>query len=283
MSRPTPFGPAEATLLGMLATQAAIAIRNTQLINSLQQSEARYRGLFEESPISLWEEDFSAVKAYLDGVRAEGITDFAAYFEQHPAEIQRCAEMVRVIDVNRATLKLYRLSHKKELHNLGQTLNPDELNNFKAELLAITNGEVRFKGENLTDLLLSQDKIFVNLSWSVAPGYEATYARVLVSLVDVTEHKQAEEESQRRLAELEALGQISLELSAELDLDTLLNSIVLRATELFEAKLGGIYLYRPEADVLELAIATGSPQGRVAWSCIAVKECRAKFGKQAAP
>lgn len=259
VNRPTPFEQAEATLLGMLANQAAIAIRNTQLINSLQQSEARYRGLFEESPISLWEEDFSAVKVYLDELRAGGITDFAAYFEQHPVEIQRCADMVKVIDVNRATLKLYRLSHKKELQNLGQTLKPDELNYFKAELLAIANGEVRFKGENLTDLLLSQDKIFVNLSWSAAPGYEASYARVLVSLVDVTQRKQAEEESQQRLAQLEALRQVSLELTAELDLDTLLNSIVFHGVTLLKGTSGSLYLYRPEFDAVELILAVGTP------------------------
>lgn len=259
VNRPTPFEQTDATLLGMLANQAAIAIRNTQLINSLQQSEVRYRSLFEEAPIPLWEEDFSAVKAYLDGLRAGGVTDFDAYFEQYPAEIQWCAEMVKVLDVNQATLKLYRLADKKELHNLGETLNPDELNYFKAELLAIANGEVRFKGENLTDLLLSPDKIFVNLSWSVAPGYEATYARVLVSLVDVTQHKQAEEESQRRLAQLEALRQISLELTAELDLDTLLKSIVFHGITLLEGTSGSLYLYRPEFDAVELILAVGTP------------------------
>ncbi len=256
-----PFEPADATLLSMLANQAAIAIRNTRLINKLQQSEARYRSLFEESPISLWEEDFSAVKMYLDELRAGGMTDFAAYFEQHPAEIQRCANMVRVIDVNQATLNLYRFSTKKELYTLGQTLTLKELKYFKAELLAVANGEKRFNSENTADIFLSRYNIFVNLRWSVAPGYEDSYAKVLVSLVDVTKRKQAEMESQRRLTQLEALRQISLELTAELDLDTLLKSIVLRATELFEAKAGGIYLYRSEADVLELVVAAGSPQG----------------------
>lgn len=116
---------------------AAAAVGNTQLINSLQQSEARYRSLFEESPISLWEEDFSAVKVYLDGLRSQGITDFEAYFEQHPAELGRCAQMVRVIDVNQATLKLCKVSDKKELHDLGQVFSANELNFFKAELMAI--------------------------------------------------------------------------------------------------------------------------------------------------
>lgn len=259
VNRPAPFEPADATLLGMLANQAAIAIRNTQLINSLQQSEARYRGLFEESPISLWEEDFSAVKTYLDELRAGGVTDFQAYFEQHPAEIQRCADLVRVIDVNQATLKLYKFSTKHGVYTLEQTLRSEELKYFKAELLAVANGEIRFNSEGTADIFLSQNNKFVILSWSVAPGYEATYGRVLVSLVDVTKRKQAEEESQQRLAQLEALRQVSLELTAELDLDTLLKSIVFHGVTLLKGTSGSLYLYRPEFDAVELILAVGMP------------------------
>jgi|GEM_PF-7046402 len=237
----------------------AAAVGNTQWINSLQQSEARYRSLFEESPISLWEEDFSAVKIYLDGLRSQGITDFGAYFEQHPAELERCAQMVKVIDVNQATLKLCEVSDKKELSDLGRVFSTNELKFFKAELMAIVRGEVRFKGENITNIFLAPVKKFVNLSWSVAPGYEDSYAKVLVSMVDVTERKQAEEESQRRLAQLEALRQVSLELTAELDLDTLLKSIVLHGIKLLEGTTGSIYLYRPELDALELILAVGDP------------------------
>ena len=50
----------------------------------LKASEERYRTLFEESPISLWEEDFSRVKAYLDNLKASGVEDFESYFKaQH--------------------------------------------------------------------------------------------------------------------------------------------------------------------------------------------------------
>ena len=57
---------------------------------TLQESEERFRGLFEDSPVSLWEEDFSAVKQRLDALRAEGVTDMHAYLEAHPEEVKRC-------------------------------------------------------------------------------------------------------------------------------------------------------------------------------------------------
>ncbi len=71
------------------------------------------------------------------------------------------------------------------------------------------------------------------------------------------ERKRAEEEIRQRTAQLEALRQVSLELTTELDLNRLLHSIVTRAVELLGGSAGGLYLYRPERDVLEWAVALG--------------------------
>lgn len=35
----------------------------------LREREARYRSLFEGSPISLWEEDFSRLKTHVDSLK----------------------------------------------------------------------------------------------------------------------------------------------------------------------------------------------------------------------
>jgi len=69
---------------------------------------------------------------------------------------------------------------------------------------------------------------------------------------------QAEEEVQRRTAQLEAVRQVGLELTAELDLDVLLHSIMSRAVELLGGTSGGLYLYQPEQDVLMLSVTAGS-------------------------
>jgi PAS domain S-box-containing protein len=74
---------------------------------------------------------------------------------------------------------------------------------------------------------------------------------------DFTGRKQTEEESHRRAAQLEALRQIGLELTAQLDLDTLLQSIASRAVELLGGISGGLYLYRPQQNVLEWSVAVG--------------------------
>ena len=47
-----------------------------QAEETLRESEEKYRVLFEDSPISLWEEDFSAVKSFIDSLRDKGFNNF---------------------------------------------------------------------------------------------------------------------------------------------------------------------------------------------------------------
>ncbi|MFQ6125651.1 MAG: PAS domain S-box protein [Candidatus Heimdallarchaeota archaeon] len=159
---------------------------------ALRESEERYRSLFEESPISLWEEDFSAVKQEIDRLRWAGISDFRTYFAQHPDMVTQYAGLVRILDVNKATLKLYNARSKNELlTSLSQVFCEETYGVFREELIALTKGEM-FEGEAINQTLTG-DKIHIRLRLSVAPGYEDTWAKVLVSISDITE--------QRRMAE----------------------------------------------------------------------------------
>ncbi|HHX43772.1 MAG TPA: GAF domain-containing protein [Chloroflexi bacterium] len=69
-----------------------------------------------------------------------------------------------------------------------------------------------------------------------------------------------------RAEQLESLRRIGLELTAQRDFDALLRFIIARAVDLVQGDAGGLYLYRPEADVLEWTMAVGphpSPVGTV--------------------
>jgi PAS domain S-box-containing protein len=79
----------------------------------------------------------------------------------------------------------------------------------------------------------------------------------VVVYTDITQRREAERELEQRTAQLEALRQVSLELTAQLDLEALLRSIASRAVQLVEGKAGGFYLYRPVRDVLEFVMSIG--------------------------
>ena len=57
----------------------------------LRKSEERYRLVFENSPVSIWEEDFSLVKTLFDDLKSQGVSDIEAYFDQYPETLQHCA------------------------------------------------------------------------------------------------------------------------------------------------------------------------------------------------
>ncbi|UCB52046.1 MAG: PAS domain S-box protein [Candidatus Zixiibacteriota bacterium] len=164
---------------------------------ALQRSEDRYRNLFEDSPISLWEEDFSGVKKYIDRLRNSGITDFRAYLESHPQAVAKCASMVKVTDVNKASLRLYGAKTKEELKSgLAQVFAAESYDPFREELIAIAEGKTVFEREALTRTLRGA-KNHVSVKWTVPPGYEETLTKVVVAVTDITEAKEAEEALRR--------------------------------------------------------------------------------------
>jgi len=161
--------------------------------DALRASEQRYRDLFEESPISLWEEDFSAVKAHIDELRAAGITDLSAHFAAHPEAVLECARLVRIVQVNQATVELAEGTNEQDfLANLGDTFTSETYELFAQELVALAAGQTRFAGETVGKTLRGRVVNYA-IQLSVAPGAKDTWSKVLISVSEITERKQAEE------------------------------------------------------------------------------------------
>jgi PAS domain S-box-containing protein len=164
-----------------------------QMEEALRQSEARYRSLFEDAAIPIWEEDFSGVKAYFDHLRASGIEDIRAHFEAHPEAVAHCATLVKVLDVNQESLTFFQASRKEDIPaNLPFYFLEDSWGVFREELLALAENKTRFESEIQIRVLNGEAKLII-LRLAVVPGCQETLSRVLVSFFDITERKWAEE------------------------------------------------------------------------------------------
>lgn len=158
----------------------------------LVASEQYARNLFECSPVSLWVEDFSGVKTLLEEARAQGIQDFRVFISVHPDFVSRCAEKIRVLDVNQQTLQMFAAHSKAELvAKLDQVFRDEMHDSFTEQLLDLWNGNTTQMRE-VVNYSLAGVPIHIHMQFSVMQGHEATWDLVLVSLVDITARKKAE-------------------------------------------------------------------------------------------
>ncbi|GBE58333.1 blue-light-activated protein [bacterium BMS3Abin01] len=175
----------------------------------LGRSEERLRGLFDSSPISIWEEDFSRVKAYIDNLRLRDTEDLEGYFDEHPDEVFSCASMVRVIDVNQVTLDMYEAGSKEELLlGLTRVFTEETQACFKSNLIAICEGEASLEVETVTQTLKGRRMDSI-VRWSVVPGFEDSLSRVLISITDITRLKRSEEDLRTKTRQLETSQRVA--------------------------------------------------------------------------
>ena len=186
---------------------------------ALRESEARFRLLFEASPDPIFVED-------LDG---------------------------NVLDVNPAACRLHGMERKDLIgKNASQLVPPDRREDVTRDVVTLTKGDDVVEGFSWT-----HDGRAVPVEIKASPIDYKGQRAALLHVRNVTERKRAEEEIRRRSKELAALYDVSLDLAARLDLDTLLKTILLRAIELLRANGGGLYLYDPGRQDLELIVGGG--------------------------
>lgn len=162
-------------------------------ITARKKAERRLQELFEASPISLWEEDYSAVKDYFDSLRRAGVGDLGVYLDQHPEAVAHCMGLIRVLDVNRRTLEMFAANSKEELlANLGRVFRDDMGVHFARELVDLWNGKLAYERDGI-NYALNGDPIDIHLNFRVMPGHEHDFGWVLVAIEDITARKKAED------------------------------------------------------------------------------------------
>jgi diguanylate cyclase (GGDEF)-like protein len=162
-------------------------------ISARKQAERRFEALFEFAPISMWEEDYSAVKAYFDDLRRQGVTDIEAYFDEHPQAISHCMSLIHVLDVNRKTLELFGADSKQTLFDNLPLVFRDEMGkHFRKELADLWNGKLVYDRDGV-NYSLNGEPVDIHLDFRIMPGYEQDFRWASVAIQDITARKKAEE------------------------------------------------------------------------------------------
>jgi PAS domain S-box-containing protein len=199
----------------------------------------RYREIFDAAAVSLWDEDFSEVAAFLDRLRADGVGDLRAYLIANPDQVHEALRRVKVVDVNAFTVDLFEAVRKENLlGSLADIILPETASIFIDQLVTLWNGHRRFAGE--TRLRTFTGRV-IEVAFIIR--FEgARFERTLVSLQDITAQRTAEHALLRQTRRLERLNQTAKSIAADIDnLERVVQTVTDAATELCGAKFGAFF------------------------------------------
>jgi PAS domain S-box-containing protein len=235
---PKPLHDETGTLIGAVNMLVDVTDRrNTE--QRLDDSEARYRRIFESARVALWEEDFSAVLELLEGLRAQGVTDLPAYFAANPAMLARALELIRITDVNQYAVELFAAGRKEDLmQSLKRIVLPETQAVLIQELVTLWDGRRRFESETTVQTLHGQP---LTILFTIA--FEGDRCeRTLVSIVDISALKAAQRALREQKQRLKILNRVARTISSDLDLERIVQTVTDIATEVSGARFGA-YLY----------------------------------------
>ncbi|CAM2151591.1 diguanylate cyclase domain-containing protein [Paraburkholderia tropica] len=177
-------------------SRVLVAIEDVSALEDARQraaaSQLYAQGIFEHAPVSLWVENFSAIRELLEEARMQGIVDFRTFTDVHPEFVERCMSEIQVLDVNHYTLGMYRAPDKATLLARLPDVFRDEMRpHFREQLLDLWEGRL-FQQREVVNYALDGSELNVHLQFSVFPGHEEKWDLVLLALTDITARKKAE-------------------------------------------------------------------------------------------
>lgn len=166
----------------------------------IEESEARYRHIFQNAGIAIFEVDLTGLMAALERLRLAGVSSLRAYCAEHPELIEQAASLIHRLNANEAALQLLGARSVDELlPRLSSTFVPQASDVFLGLLDALWERRTFFSSEAaLRRMDGSRVDVVVTLTWPAPDQVQ----QVLATVVDISERKRTSEERERILEEL---------------------------------------------------------------------------------
>jgi PAS domain S-box-containing protein len=174
-----------------------------KMLDNLILNEQKYRSLFENMPLALWEDDYSEIILYLKKLEESGISKLEKYFSDNPQNVLEIVNKVKIIDLNKESVRLYETKNKEELlKSMDKVFMKEDYPAFARTILSLYKGKTNIENY-VSKFKINNTQKTLSISWFVMPGHEKDLSRVLVSINDITVLTEAEKEIHKLNRELE--------------------------------------------------------------------------------
>ena len=145
-------------------------------------SSTDYQMMFDQLPDPVFLEDFSQVKAALEEIKAQGVSDIRAYLAKHTAEIAILVNKIRVMYANKKALAYMDSERFFDSDQIAKKLSsPEIVAEFIEEFGNVADGKSDF---SITGVNIRGG--FHILTFKAMLGHEEDLRRVMVIFSDVT-------------------------------------------------------------------------------------------------
>jgi PAS domain S-box-containing protein len=185
----------------------------------LRASEERYRKLIHHMPTALWQVDARGMGEIFDRLRTEGVTDVAAFLDEHPEIVELGKDVVRITEVNRDAVSLFRAGDAIDLIGSVRylfTATPEAAKRFMAAHFDGRRNHVE-QARILTFDGRTRDVLFC-VTYPMPPEQQDT---TFITITDITERVRTEAQLRQlqadhtHAARISTLGELATSIAHE--------------------------------------------------------------------
>ena len=173
----------------------------------LQASEDRYRRLIQYLPTALWQVDSRRAGEAFDHLKANGVHDIAGYLERNPDLVEHAKDVVRVTDVNRDAVSLFRAGTPADLIRPVRYIFAAAPGLAERVMVAHFEGRRNFIAETRVRAF---DGSIIDVLFTVTyPVPPEQLDNTFITMQDITERLNAEQQLRKLQADFSHAGRIA--------------------------------------------------------------------------
>ncbi|HUT82335.1 MAG TPA: response regulator [Candidatus Bathyarchaeia archaeon] len=190
----------------------------TQALEALKENESKYRLLFEDSPIALFNMNLFDIKIKINELLAKGILDIVNYIKNDVNLAINFLNLIKLNEINKAALELIGADSVEISDNIfNHSFAIKNIGLFLRILDFLLDGEQVYEGEfTIDNLQNNQFQIIMRLSY--APGTQESWSNIYISMLDITKRIRAQENLKKERKAFSILTAAAINSKTSIDL-----------------------------------------------------------------